>query len=295
MSAAHRCEICGGVCERHVCHGVYVYYRCSECFTSQVQPQPCAEELSEYYRTYHLKGGETDGQYVFGERTRADFPAKVSYIKRAIRWNGTKLRLLDVGCGKGWFLCEAMRSGFDVQGVDYGEAAIGFASGELGLDVRHGCLERIMDSTWEERFDIVTLWATIEHLSDPKATLAAVFRCLKRGGHLFLDTGLGNAWIEHFLPGHTQWFDAPQHLWVFSIKGLGLLLRQAGFQVCHTNRNWERSSVRRIVKAIRFNALCLSSYAMLRIPLGTRGFRKTKESTWWPVGTLVSVVARKPE
>ena len=40
-------------------------------------------------------------------------------------------------------------------------------------------------------FDVVTFWATIEHLPDPGAMLRHIFDILKPGGRLFLDTGIG--------------------------------------------------------------------------------------------------------
>ncbi len=294
MSVAWSCEICGGSPHRHIASGSYLYYRCDQCGSFHVQPQPSDDALRTYYEAYHEFQKEHDGGCVFGERTRADFPAKVRYVKRMTVAQGGEMRLMDVGCGKGWFLWEAMQAGFAVQGVDLSQAAVEFARDELGISVRHGSLPDVTEQAWEDRFDVITLWATIEHVADPRTTLSAAFRCLRPGGHLFLDTGLGDAWTDRFLPGHTQWFDAPQHLWVFSRKGLSLLLAEAGFEVRYVDQNWERSFTRRYLKTIRVAGVSLLAYATLRPFLGRKAFSHMREATRWPIGMLISVVARKP-
>src|SRR5208283_2325547 len=77
-----KCYICGGTCERDVIHGAYTYWKCSDCFTSQVLPQPSVTELQQYYDSFHLS--EMSGG-LYGEvedRMKADFPAKIRKLFR---------------------------------------------------------------------------------------------------------------------------------------------------------------------------------------------------------------------
>ena len=75
---------------------------------------------------------------------------------------------------------------------------------------------------------MVTLWATIEHLPDPRSVIQAIHDCLRPGGILLCDTGLGHLIWKRSLLGHSQWHDAPQHLFVFSENGSVRLLETFG-------------------------------------------------------------------
>ena len=78
----------------------YTYWKCSNCFTSQVLPQPSSEELRSYYEVYHLSE-QIGGVYNDVEdRMKADFPTKVKMAMNHA--TAANPRLLDVGCGKGF-------------------------------------------------------------------------------------------------------------------------------------------------------------------------------------------------
>src|SRR4051812_8185424 len=106
MSASSRvtriCPICGGASEPAFMAASYRMYRCAECRSAFVWPQPSAEELDRFYHIFHLTD-ESGGYYDEVEgRMRADFPAKVEALRGAS--GGDPGRVLDVGCGKGYFV-----------------------------------------------------------------------------------------------------------------------------------------------------------------------------------------------
>jgi len=286
-----KCYVCGGRCEKDVIHGAYVYWKCTDCFTSQVLPQPSETELRQYYDSFHLS--ETAGG-VYDEvedRMKEDFPAKTSKVfAHALSGH---LRLLDVGCGKGFFVKAALNAGVLAEGIDISRTGVEYAVRTLGVRATLGRIED--QQQWREAFDVVTFWATVEHLVDPLSILRVIHDVLKPGGFIFCDTGLGNCAFEHFLPGHNQWYDAPQHVFVFSRGGLVTLLEKAGFEIIDVDTNYDRSSLRRYVRWIRHSALCLMGGLILIPLLGTRGFRKMRQEAKWPIGRLISVVAQKME
>lgn len=287
------CYVCGGVCEKTVVHGPYIYWTCADCSTAQVLPQPTESHLRDYYDTFHLDascGGVYDE---VEERMQADFPAKLQCLIRRGSLKGG--RLLDVGCGKGFFVKAAMAHGFSAEGIDISRSGVDYAQNVLGVSARAGRIEDCASSEWRESFDAATLMATIEHLVDPLKTLQVIRHSLKPGGVLLCDTGLGDVFWERFLPGHSQWYDAPQHMFVFSREGLSLLLEKAGFEVLHTDSNFDRTLLRRVVRWTRHVALCVGSGLLLGGLLGRRGFRKAREEAKWPLGRLVLIVARRRE
>lgn len=286
-----KCYVCGGSCEKEVIHGPYTYWKCSDCFTSQVLPQLSGTELQQYYDSFHLN--ETAGGLYdeVEDRMKADFPAKVDMALGYKRLESS--RLLDVGCGKGFFVRAATDRGILAEGIDVSHSGVEYAVKILGVKATAGLLEQQNSNEWREAFDIVTLWATIEHLVDPLSVLQAIHEDLKPGGVILCDTGLGNVFWEKFLPGHSQWYDAPQHMFVFSEKGLVALLENAGFRIIHVDSNFERSLLRRCVRWFRHVALCMVGGFFITPLLGKRGLLKMRQEAKWPIGRLITVVAQK--
>lgn len=286
-----KCYICGAECRKEVIHGAHTYWKCSVCFTSQVLPQPSMDELQHYYDTFHLSEAAGGVYDEVEERMKADFPAKIEMVLRFKPPGGS--RLLDVGCGKGFFVKTAADSGLLAEGIDLSHSGVEHAVKVLGVKATAGRIEDRNSDEWSEAFDVATLWATIEHLTDPLAALRAINGCLKPGGIVLCDTGLGNVLWENFLPGHSQWYDAPQHMFVFSRAGLEDLLEQAGFQIVHVDMNFERSWLRRWVRWLRHAALCVGGGLLMTPLLGKRGFVKMRQEAKWPIGRLITVVAQK--
>ncbi|HRJ49239.1 MAG TPA: class I SAM-dependent methyltransferase, partial [Phycisphaerales bacterium] len=139
-------------------------------------------------------------------------------------------------------------------------------------------------------FDVATFWATIEHLPDPVGMLRDIHDMLRPGGVLLLDTGIGDDWLDRLLPGRVQWYAPPQHLFVFSGSGFARSVEQAGFQVVHHDRCFDRSRRRRMIRMVRNGvtaALLRAASEIGRLKPGPFAF------TRFPLGNLQSIVARK--
>ena len=282
------CQICGGVCHRDVCNGTYTYYRCADCHTSQLLPLPAEEELEAFYSRFHRPADE-GGMYDVAElRMQADFSERIRMVRQFLF--SPDARVLDVGCGKGFFVEALQRAGFKAEGIDLSPTGVEYAVQKLGVKARAGRLE---DLPVQERFNTVTLWATIEHLSSPLEMLRAICARLEPGGTLVLDTGLGNCFFERFLAGHSEWYDAPQHLFVFSLEGIKRLCQDAGLDIIYSDTNHERSQIRKVIRWLMHSYLCVVPTLFIRPILGARRFENLKRCAKWPIGRAMLIVARK--
>lgn len=282
-----KCPLCGGASRPRFNASEYVFYRCQSCRTAFVDPVPSDEALTRFYHNYHLSA-EDGGSYVAVEdRMEADFPAKIALVRSAFG-GGTPRRLIDVGCGKGYFVKACDAAGIKAEGVDLSGSAIDFAQKSLGIVAHAGALHDLKHRIG--KFDAATFWATIEHLPKPVTMLKDIAELLEPGGRLFLDTGIGDDWLDRLLPGTVQWYDPPQHLYVFSKAGIAIALESAGFRIERIDTNFERSATRRITKALR-NGI---TGAGLRIAaeLG-RTVQRDLTFVRFPMGNLLSVTAVK--
>jgi len=136
-------------------------------------------------------------------------------------------RLLDVGCGSGDFLVTAKSCGWNAFGIDTDSNAVRYASSR-GLDVKVGGIEHLEASG--ERFDVITLSHVLEHLHDPRSTLAGCLRLLKPGGRLWLETPNALALGHEVFGSAWRGLECPRHLVLFNRDNLFKLLAELGFE-----------------------------------------------------------------
>lgn len=136
--------------------------------------------------------------------------------------------LVDVGCGTGGYLAEMRALGWRAIGVEPSPDAARTARERLGLDVREGTLEQAALPAGSA--DVVTMRMVLEHVPDPRRTLAEVRRILRPGGRLLLSVpNAGSLEPLAFGPRWSAW-ELPRHLSHFTPASLGRMLRQAGFE-----------------------------------------------------------------
>lgn len=286
------CRLCAGVPAPVFMAGEHRMYKCSSCGSAFVWPVPDDATLARFYHEYHLVATEGGWYDEVEDRMRADFPAKIARL-RTCSPNGDPGRVLDVGCGKGFFVRACVDAGLDAQGCDLSESGTRFARETLKVRTACGLLRDIKHRLTADAgpFDTVTFWATIEHLPHPVETLRDIFEVLRPGGRLLVDTGIGDDWLDRMLPGRVQWFDPPQHLFVFSARGLRIALESAGFRVTLADTCFDRSRARRFARRVRNGALAIMLRAgaeLGRMRGGAFGF------TRYPIGNLQSFVAQRP-
>jgi SAM-dependent methyltransferase len=218
---------------------------------------------------------------------QADFPAKVQLVRKAL--GPGQVRLLDVGCGKGFFLKACAEAGIEATGVDLSSTGVAYARDNLHMKAMCGKVHDLKKELGT--FDVITFWATIEHLPDPIAVLKDLNELLRPGGSLFCDTGIAADWLERLLPGLTQWYDPPQHLFVFSPRGITKALDDAGFTVVRLDPCFERTRGRRFLRITRnaFLAVGFRAFAWL----GRMNFGTSFAFTRYPLGNLMTIEAVK--
>lgn len=135
-------------------------------------------------------------------------------------------RLLDIGCGAGNLLAAARKNGWDGQGLDVSPSAVKHVRG-LGFEVYEGELQ---DAAFpSQQFDVVTAAELLEHLIDPRPLLQEVARILRPGGMFWTTTPHARGLSGRMLGLKWRCIWPPEHLQLFSIRGLTKLLRDAGF------------------------------------------------------------------
>jgi len=141
-------------------------------------------------------------------------------------------RLLDIGCGAGNLLQAARKNGWNAQGLDVSAGAVKHVRG-LGFEVFEG---ELLDAGFpSEHFDVVTAAELLEHLFDPQPLLHEVARILRPGGLFWTTTPHARGLSGRLLGLKWSCVWPPEHLQLFSVRGLTKLLRNAGFRQLRIN------------------------------------------------------------
>jgi len=139
-------------------------------------------------------------------------------------------RLLDVGCGAGLLLQAARENGWDAQGVDVSISSVEHVR-SLGFEVLHGELDKLQLAG--EQFDVITAAEIVEHLFDPVTVLKEAHRLLRPGGLLWVTTPHAQSIAARVMKLDWRIVCPPEHLQWFSVKGLRIALKRAGFHQVH--------------------------------------------------------------
>jgi SAM-dependent methyltransferase len=144
--------------------------------------------------------------------------------------SGARGRLLDVGCGAGYFLDAARAAGWLATGVELSEPAAAVAREGLGLDVWSGSLSRAAFPS--ESFDLITMFEVLEHMRNPGAALQEANRVLHSGGLLAIEVPNDmDAYRARMARSDNRWWVIPPvHLYYFNASTLSRWLLMNGFE-----------------------------------------------------------------
>jgi 2-polyprenyl-3-methyl-5-hydroxy-6-metoxy-1,4-benzoquinol methylase len=84
-------------------------------------------------------------------------------------------KILEIGCGAGFFLEKMQSRGKEVQGVELNSAAVFFARSR-GVPVEQTAIEDFAP-THREEFDAVCFFQVLEHVAQPRAFFARALSC----------------------------------------------------------------------------------------------------------------------
>jgi SAM-dependent methyltransferase len=160
-------------------------YKCSSCGLGFLDPRPSKEDIAKLYDKDYCEDQFTEG----GEVGSPEFKKRLSLETHRIRFfKGIKGKgkVLDVGCGYGYFLaaCRTMY-GYDVHGLDVSGWAAHYAAEKLGLSVTFGDIDTV--NLPPNSYDVITMWHFLEHTRDPRETILKAMDLLKKDGILVID------------------------------------------------------------------------------------------------------------
>ena len=134
--------------------------------------------------------------------------------------------LLDVGCGDGSFLLAAKARGWKVVGLERfpDDAQL------KGLAV----FSDVSELKPTSGYDCITLWHSLEHISEPFKLVEQLQRVIKPGGKIIVAVPDFGGWQARLFGRYWLHLDVPRHLWHFTLPVLRGAFKTAGLEVTRT-------------------------------------------------------------
>src|SRR5438105_6856496 len=187
---------------------------CDGCGVLRTLPEMSDAELALFYPKDYW-GGQPSLDWI--RKSQAE---KTSFLASCEPRGG---RILDVGCGAGFFLRALDPKTWDPFGIEIGKAAAAAAERVIGVGrIFNGTL--IASACEDEYFDVVSFWSALEHTNEPRDHLSEARRILKRGGSLIVQVPNAASYQARWFGGDWFALDVPRHRYHFTTKTLTRLL-----------------------------------------------------------------------
>ena len=255
----------------------HVFRRCSSCSSLFVERMVAETDVAALYAdTSYFANPDFDSPESGGYHGYLDYLDDRGHIEEKFarvlgqveRWRSPG-RLLDVGAGPGFMVAAAAARGWASEGVEINPWAVAYAHDELGLDVQRATLEQAQLEPG--CFDAVTMMDLIEHVPSPDSLVARSAELTREGGLLAVLTPDAGSPVSRLLG--SRWPEVkrvPEHLILFSVRGLSALLGRHGYEVLDWHSIGKRSSLATLVADVSPIAPALGNRVQARLSRTSR-------------------------
>ena len=180
--------------------GDYAY--CNNCTHIFLKKSLIPEKLIQFYTEYPTSS--LDWHKNESEFYRKIYNHGLDSLQNSFR-SGT---LLDVGCSSGYFLSIAQERDFTTYGVEPNELEADYAI-QNNINIIGKTIDDIPDSL---KFDVITMWDVLEHISNPVEFIRKLKTYLTDKGVIFVQIPTCDSLAARIMRDKCNMFDGIEHL-----------------------------------------------------------------------------------
>lgn len=194
------------------------FSKCVKCGLIFSNPILSSQKIERFYR-------ESDFNY----KKESDYLKKTyySYFKKFVKPENKKIKILEIGCGNGFFLEELFDNGFkNIHGIEPGVRSVSKAKPHIKDKIVVDVLKKNIFK--ENFFDIICCFHTMDHIIDMENFMKDINSLLKTNGKVFVIVHDTSSLSVKLLGEKSPIFDI-EHIFLFNKKSLNKLFTKYNF------------------------------------------------------------------
>lgn len=225
------CPLCGNASFKHhldvrdhsVSHGTFEICRCNKCDLLFTNPRPHEDSIGNYYdsESYisHHDEAENILTKVYNQVRKLAVNSKLKLVSKLD--SAKEKRILDIGCGTGYFLSECQNAGWGIAGTEPDEDARKTASTRTKVLIANSIFSAEVS---KQTYTTITMWHVLEHVHKLHETLDWIYQHLTPKGTLIVAVPNPDSYdAEQFGP-YWAAYDVPRHLYHFTKNTMAKLM-----------------------------------------------------------------------
>jgi len=198
---------------------VHRMIECPDCDVVYASPAPHEEVLEQAYRT---------APFVSADESAFAAETYRRLLRPLLKQLPDRSNALDIGASDGTFLETLLDEGFrSVVGIEPAAASAEAAPERVRDRIR---VEPFRRATLAgERFNLITAFQTLEHVSDPIEVVSDAFELLDTGGAILVVVHNRRSLLSRLMGRRSPILDV-EHVQLFSPRSIRELLRRGGFE-----------------------------------------------------------------
>lgn len=214
-------------CKDHmVSKEMFTISKCDNCSFLFTNPKPDNATLPDYYQSDNYishKNKSTNPINILYKLARSfTIKSKVKLINKYSQ----RGRILDVGCGTGHFLKACSADAWNCTGVEPDETARTTASTKT-----EGNIYKTLDEVPDEKYDMITLWHVLEHVTDLHPYVNKLYNLMEENGHLLIAVPNHKSYDAANYKEYWAAWDVPRHLYHFDQETMTKLVAEHELQI----------------------------------------------------------------
>lgn len=195
--------------------------QCKHCGFVRAQDKYFKISPSKLYAKKYFEG---DDYRDYGAEKNA---LQLNFYRRLndIREYKKRGKLLEIGSAYGYFL-EVAKKNFKTCGIDVNKDVTKVSKKNSGAKVFTG---DFLKTSVGKDYDVICMFDVIEHLKNPQKFIEKIYKILKPGGILMIETGDIDGYLPKLQKDNWRLIKPPFHLQYFSKKTLSKLLLRHNF------------------------------------------------------------------
>lgn len=203
--------------------------KCNNCGLVFTEISEAQKDIELFYKTKYRKiktlPVQTPEEHHNDKVSKKDANDRIRFITENVDLKGKKI--LEIGSASGGLMEKLQDAGAEVEGLELNDDYRNYSK-QLGFDVFHKPIE---DLDFEEVYDGIISFHTIEHFVNPKSAFESIFIALRSDGIFIGEVPNQNDWRLSIFDNEIvkRFHYDPNHYYYFSPTTLTNYLNNCGF------------------------------------------------------------------